>query len=145
MRLHLPVRWLLTLTLLTVAPVVAQTFNGTNAPGTFQDFPFSVPVGTTNLAIAVSGTNTAFSHLLLKKGATPSDTDYDFIALANGQANALNLETPEFTVTNYVLRVRTPANSQTHAFTVTVTTNVPDLRGFARPASKQLVTATSGI
>jgi hypothetical protein len=145
MRSHLTVRWLLILTLLTVVSVAAQTFNGTNPPGSFQDFAFNVPPGTTNLAITVPGTNTAYSHLLLKKGTAPSDTDYDFIALANGQSNAIHLETPEFTVTNYVLRVRTPANSQSHAFTVTVTTNVTDLRSFARPATKPLVTATSGI
>ncbi|HXU76815.1 MAG TPA: hypothetical protein VN794_09615, partial [Methylomirabilota bacterium] len=60
------------------------------------------------------GTTNSFSHLLLKRGVAPSDTSYDFIALANGQTNAINLESPEFAVTNYVLRVRTPTNSLAH-------------------------------
>src|SRR5882757_2963620 len=102
---------------------IAQTYNGTNAPGAFTDFNINLGAGSTNLSITVDATNGAYSYLLLKKGATPSNSSYDFIALANGQTNAINLEAPEFTVTNYVVRVSTPASSTTHAFTLTVATN----------------------
>src|SRR3989442_15329694 len=88
----------------------AQTFSGTNAPGPFHDFPLSLGAGATNLAVTVSGTPTAFSHLLLKAGVAPSDTSYDFIALADGLSNSINLEAPELVVTNYMLRVRTPTD-----------------------------------
>src|SRR6185369_12735146 len=118
---------------------MAQTFTGVNAPGGFQDFPLTIGPGATNLAITLPGTTNSFSHLLLKRGVAPSDTSYDFIALANGQTNAINLETPEFAVTNYVLRVRTPTNSLAHNFTVTVATNVLDLRAATRPATKPMV------
>ena len=57
---------------------------------------------------AITGNATAYSHLLLKAGATPSDTAYDYIAAQNGTTNAINLEAPEFKLTNYVVRVRTP-------------------------------------
>ncbi len=122
-----------------------SSFTGTNAPGAFQDFPLSLRPAATNLAIVVPGNSTTFSWLLLKKGATPSDTDYDFIALANGQTNAINLEAPEVTLTNYVLRVRTPTNSLTHAFTVTVATNVAGLRTAALPATKVISAYTDGV
>src|SRR5262245_5592390 len=114
--------------LLSGLKVSSQTFTGTNPSGTFQDFAFSVGGTATNLAITIPGSTNVFSHLLLKKGAAPSDTSYDFIALANNQTNAINLEVPEFVVTNYVLRVRTPTNSPAHTFTVTVRTNVNDMR-----------------
>ena len=124
------------LALLTASPVLAQSFSGVNSPGGFQDFPFSTGVGATNLAITLPGTPSAFSHLLLKAGGSPSDTNYDFIALANGTTNVINLEAPEFKATNYVLRVRTPVTSLTHSFTVAVLTNVADMRATNRPASK---------
>src|SRR2546426_1450498 len=122
----------------------AQTFSGTNAPGTFHDFPLSLGAGATNLAVTVTGSPTAFSHLVLKAGGAPSDISYDFIALANGEANSINLEAPEFAVTNYVLRMRTPTNSLTHSFTVTVLTNVTDMRTAGRAATKSLVTTNQG-
>src|SRR5438128_3398407 len=118
----------------------AQTFSGTNAPGAFQDFPLSVGAGATNLAVTITGSPTAFSYLLIKAGGAPSDISYDFIALANGAANSINLEAPEFVVTNYVVRVRTPTNSLTHNFTLTVLTNVADVRSANRAATKSLVT-----
>ncbi len=138
LRLILYVSALLTLNL------SAQTFSGTNAPGTFQDFALSLGPGATNLAITVPGTASAFSHLLLKAGGAPSDTSYDFIALANGEANSINLEAPEFAVTNYVLRVRTPTNSLSHSFTVTILTNVTDMRAANRAATKSLVSTNRG-
>src|SRR5437867_2363861 len=131
---------ILALSALRPASCGAQVFTGSNVPGGFQDFNITIGAGVTNLAITLPGNSSAFSHLLLSKGVAPSDSSYDFIALANGQTNAVNLEPPEFTVTNYVLRVRTPTNSLTHNFTVTVTTNVTDLRTPARPATKSLVT-----
>src|SRR5437762_10906243 len=118
----------------------AQTFSGTNSPGTFHDFPLTLAPGATNLAVTVTGSPTAFSHLLIKAVGAPSDINYDFIALANGEANSINLEAPEFAVTNYVLRVSTPTTSLTHNFTVTVLTNVTDMRTANRAATKSLVT-----
>ena len=136
---------LATLGLLTVN-VGAQffTLTGTNQPGTARDFPLALSTGTTNLAIQVGGAPTTYSHLLLKAGAPPSDTNYDFLAAENGEANAINLEAPEFRLTNYVLRVRTPSNSLAHSFTVTVNTNVSDLRTVARPATKSLISTNQG-
>src|SRR4030095_1453971 len=87
------------------------TLTGTNQPGTARDFPLALSAGTTNLSIQVGGALTTYSHLLLKAGAPPSDTNYDFLAAESGKANAINLEAPEFRLTNYVLRVRTPSNS----------------------------------
>src|SRR5437762_2217660 len=106
----------------------AQTFSGTNPPGGAQDFPITVGTGSTNLSMSVAGTATSFSHLLLKKGSPPSDSDFDFIAAADGQTNAINLELPELQVANYFLRVRTPANSLAHNFTVTLLTNQVEFR-----------------
>src|SRR5262249_9340402 len=57
--------------------VSAQTFVGTNQPGTFQDFPLTVSAGATNLAISIGGSSTTFSDLLLKAGGAPSDTNFD--------------------------------------------------------------------
>ena len=95
----------------------AQTFSGSNAPGTATDFSFSLNAAATNLSVIVPGDGGAFSHLLIRKGSAPTDTDYDFISPLNGQTNALHLEMPELSAGNYFIRVRTPANSLTHAFT----------------------------
>src|SRR5262249_31176505 len=57
----------------------------------------------------------------------------------------INLEAPEFTATNYVVRVSTPASSASHSFTLTVTTNVSNIRSAAAPATKSLVALTAGI
>src|ERR1041385_2368711 len=131
-------------TILLALNLSAQTFSGTNTPGAFQDFAINLGLGATNLAISVPGSPTAFSHLLLKAGATPSDTSYDFIALADGQANFINLEAPEFKVTNFFLRVETPTNSLPNSFTVTVLTNVTDMRAAGRAATKSLVSTNQG-
>ena len=126
--------------------VYAQSFtlSGTNAPDSVQNFPITLAPGTTNLGISVAGNATAFSHLLLKAGATPSELSHDFKAAEDGRSNAINLESPEFKLTNYVLQVRTPANSLTHGFTVTVATNVADMRSASRPATKPLASISQG-
>src|SRR6266568_9098838 len=93
----------------------AQTFLGTNAPGTAQTFSFTPGAGATNLALSVAGGSAAYSHLLLKAGTVPNDTNYDFIASLDGAGNAINLEAPQFQITNYVARVRTPVASLQHA------------------------------
>jgi len=121
-----------------------QNLSGNNPPGGITDFPISVSAGTTNLSLSVAGSPTTFSHLLLKRSTAPGDTDFDFIAAQNGQANAINLEQPELQTTNYVLRVRTPTNSLAHNFTVIVATNQADLRGISRPATKPLVSTNQG-
>jgi len=127
-----------------VATAPAQGFSGTNQPGAGQNFVFSTGAGATNLALTVPGSATVFSHLLLRAGVAPTDTAYDFLAALNGQTNAINLELPELKPTNYVLRVRTPSNSLVHSFTVTLVTNVADLRATNRPATKPLVSTNAG-
>ncbi len=124
----------------------AQSFTlaGTNQPGTAQNFPITLAAGTTNLALSVAGSSTIYSHLLVKKGAAPNDLDYDFLAAQNSTANAINLEAPEFTLTNYVLRVRTPADSLAHSFKITVVTNTPDIRSASQPATKSSSSTSQG-
>jgi len=124
--------------------ISSQTFSGTNAPGDAQDFPITVGAGATNLSITVGGSATAYSHLLLKLGAPPSDTDFDFIAALDGQTNAINLELPELQAGGYVLRVKTPSSSLTHSFTVNVATNQTNLRSAARPATKPIESVSQG-
>lgn len=136
---------LIAMTGLAVPGSFSQTFTGTNLPGGFQDFDITVSSGATNLAIVVPGNTGEFSHLLLKRGGTPSQSDYDFIALANGHTNAIHLELPELSAGSYVVRVLTPAISAAHNFTASVAVNVPDLRLAARPVNKPLVTATHGV
>ena len=79
---------------------------GTNAPGQTTNFTFSLNTGATNLALVVSNNASAYSHLLLARGRTPTDTDFDFIARVNGQTNQIVLEAPEFRATNYGLALR---------------------------------------
>ena len=131
---------------LSNSATVAQSFNftGTNQPGTAQNFSFTLIPGTTNLGITVVGNASAFSHLLLKRGVAPTDVDYDFQAAQDSAPNAINLEVPEFIRTNYVVRVRTPADSLAHSFTVTVTTNTSGIRSAPRPATKSLVSTNQG-
>jgi len=120
------------------------TLTGSNLPGATRDFPINIPAGVTNVAISIDGTATGFSHLLLRAGAVPTDTTYDFIASLDGQPNAINLETPQLTPANYTLRVRTPLASLAHPFTVTVSTNLSGLRTAALPATKPLAATTTG-
>jgi hypothetical protein len=119
-------------------------FTGTNQPGAGQNFAIPLTAGTTNLSISITGGAATHSHLLLRKGIAPSDADHDFSAAQDGAGNAINLESPEFTLTNYVLRVSTPATSQSHSFTVTVTTNVAGIRSAANPATKSLAATNQG-
>src|SRR5438552_3662705 len=95
---------------------IAQNFIGTNAPGQGTNYSFTLTTGATNLSLVVSNSAGAYSYLLLRKGATPTDTDFDFAARLNGKTNEINLESPEFVVTNYGLRVSTPAASATDPF-----------------------------
>jgi hypothetical protein len=125
-------------------PTHAQSFVGTNAPGSAQNFAFTLGPSVTNLSVAVAGSGSTYSHLLLRAGLAPTDTDYDFIAQLDGAGNAINLEAPQFKLTNYVARVRTPVGSLTHVFTLNVVSNVTDIRNLARPATKPLVSTNSG-
>ena len=138
--------WTTLLALLTLSPLLpAQTFVGTNQPGGATNFTFTLPAGVTNLSLTISNTATAFSHLLLKKGGEPTDTDADFAARVNGKfTNAINLEWPEFAATNYGLRVRTPAGSAAQAFQVILSTNRSDLRLAAYPVQKPITFTTTG-
>ncbi|MDW8382549.1 MAG: LamG-like jellyroll fold domain-containing protein [Verrucomicrobiota bacterium] len=122
----------------------AQTFVGTNSPGTGTDFVITLGVGSTNLSLVVSNSGTAWSHLLLKRGGAPTDANFDFISRLDGVNNRINLEWPEFVPTNYGLRVRTPSGSATHAFQVVLTTNRADLRSAAYPVLKPVVFSVSG-
>jgi len=122
----------------------AQSFIGTNAPGGAQNIAFTPGASSTNISVAVAGSGSTFSHLLLRAGIAPTDTDYDFIAQLDGAGNAVNLESPQFKLTNYIARVRTPLNSLTHVFTMNVVSNVLDMRGVARPATKSLLSTNTG-
>ena len=131
--------------LLFGSPIHAQTFVGTNSPGAGSDFTFSVPAGATNLSLSLSNTAASWSYLLLKRGAPPTDTDFDFISRLDGAANQLNVEPPEFVdATNYGLRVLTPLGSAEHGFSVGLRTNQTGLRSAASPVLKTLVCSTSG-
>lgn len=123
----------------------AQTFIGTNAPGAATNYSFTVGVGATNLSLIISNAPATYSYLRLAKGRTPTDTDFDFISRLNGATNRINLQSPEFVVTNYGLRVSTPAGSTTHAFSVVLTTNRTDLRTAAYPVLKPLAFTTTGV
>ena len=120
----------------------AITLTGTNQPGVASFFQVAVAAGTTNLAISVNGNASAFSYLSLKAGAVPGTGDFDFSAAQSSTSNAINLELPQLQVTNYFLQVSTPANSAVHAFTITVTNNVTNLRSTSRPATKPIISVT---
>lgn len=122
----------------------SYTLTGTNQPGAAMDFSIPLGPGATNLSLSVAGTASSYSQLLLRAGVAPSATNYDYIALQTGQGNAINLEAPEFKLTNYVLRVFTPTNSLAHTFTVSVLTNATDFRSLTRPATKTLITTNQG-
>jgi hypothetical protein len=132
------------LAVLSLDPVLAQTFVGTNAPGTGSNFTFTVGASATNLSLVISNSAAAYSYLLLRNGGTPTDTVFDFAARLNGQTNEINLESPEFAPGTYGLRVSTPAASATDPFQVVLTTNRTDLRSAAYPVLKPLVFSTTG-
>ena len=128
-----------------VPQVTAQNFIGTNAPGAGTNFNFNVGVAATNLSLVISNSANTYSYLLLKRGGTPTDTDFDFVSRVSGRTNHINLQLPEFsTPTNYGLRVLTPGTSTTHTFNVRLTTNRTDLRSAAYPALKPLAFSTTG-
>jgi hypothetical protein len=136
------------LTTLALAAAVlhtqAQTFVGTNAPGTGSNFTFTNGPAVTNLSLVISNHASSYSYLLLARARTPSDVDFDFVSRLAGATNRIVLQAPEFVATNYGLRVLTPAASAQHAFTVTLTTNRTDLRTAPYPVLKPLVFTTPG-
>ncbi len=119
----------------------AQSFTGTNAPGGVTNFSFAVPASATNLSFTLPGSATAYSHLLIRRGATPTDTVYDFSSQIAG-TNAIHLELPEAAPGTYHCRVRTPAASTAHGFTLTVASNLSDLRTAQKPVTRLL---TNGV
>jgi large repetitive protein len=137
---------LLLLLLLFCAPagIIAQTFIGTNSPGQGSNYTFTTTAAATNLSLVISNSASTYSYLMLKKGGAPSDTDFDFVARVSGQTNEINLELPEYAVTNYGVRVSTPGASATHSFRVLYTTNRTDLRSAAYPVLKPLAFTTTG-
>src|SRR5688572_20567935 len=142
---RLPLALALIATLLGTLPVLAQTFSGTNAPGSATNFSLTLTAASTNLSIIVAGNSSAYSHLLLKRGSAPTDLDYDFISAFNGQTTALHLEIPELSAGDYFIRVRTPVGSQIHNFTVVLQTNVSDMRSIGRPVSKPFDSGSLGV
>lgn len=125
--------------------LAAQSFVGTNAPGGATNFNFNVSVGATNLSLVVSNSANTYSYLLVKRGGTPTDTDFDFVSRVNGRTNHINLQLPEFAApTNYGLRVLTPGASTAHSFNVALTTNRTDLRSAAYPVLKPLAFSATG-
>src|SRR5687767_1562511 len=96
--------------LMALGSVTAQTtssFSGTNAPNAFTEFSVTVDESVTNISFVLSGTATSYSHLLVKKGAPPSDTDFDYISAQAGKTNSVNLELPDLGVGVYHIRVQT--------------------------------------
>jgi hypothetical protein len=123
-----------------------QTFVGTNSPGQGTNFTFTLGASATNLSLVVSNTGSAYSCLLLKKGGVPaSDTDFDFISRLDGRTNRIDIEPPQFTPTNYGLRVLTPSGSAAHSFHVALSTNRTDLRSGAYPLLKPVVFSSSTV
>lgn len=116
---------------------LAQTFTGTNAPGGATNFTFSISAAATNLALTLPGSATAYSSLMIRRGMPPTDTAYDFSSQVMG-TNAVYLELPEAAPGTYYCRVRTPVASAAHAFTLTVETNLSDLRTAQKPVTRLL-------
>ncbi len=125
--------------------LAAQTYPGTNAPNTAS--PYAVPVGAaaTNLSFSVNGGASAYSYVLVRKGSPPTDTSYDFSSQLTGQPNAVHLDQLDVSAGTYYVRVKTPAGSATHAFSLVVETNRTDLRTSARPVSKSISGFASGL
>lgn len=132
----------LCLALFATGATAQTSLVGTNTPGTARNFTFSIVPGVTNFQMVMSNSATAFSHLLVKRGVAPTDTDYEYSSTWDGTTNTIYLETPEVTVTNFHIRVRTPANSLTHSFTVVLRTNTAQYKTALKPVTKPL---SSGI
>ena len=123
----------------------AQTFSGTNAPGSGSGFTIPVPAAATNLSLVLSNTASSWAYLFLKRGAPATETDFDFVSRLDGRANQINLEPPQFVAgTTYGLRVSTPAASARTAFAVEVTTNRADLRAGGYPVLKPAAFVATG-
>jgi large repetitive protein len=121
---------------------MGQSLVGTNTPGTARNHTFNVVAGVTNFSLILTGTPlSAFSHLLVRKGVAATDVDYDFASQWDGTNNTIFLETPQVSATNFHIRVRTPANSATHNYTVVLRTNTGGFKNTNRPVMKPL---TSG-
>jgi hypothetical protein len=118
----------------------AQTYVGTNAPGGVADFTVQIGAGSTNLAITLTGDNSGYSLLLLRKGVTPTETAYDYASLEANRPNALFLENPELSSGTWHIRIKTPATSPAHRYSLLVQTNRSDLRGPNTPVTKPLNT-----
>src|SRR5688572_24481750 len=103
---------------LLAGTAMGQSRVGTNAPGTATNYTFNIVPGVTNFSLVVSGSVSTFSHLLVRRGVAATDVDYDFSSTWNGTTNSIYLESPQVSATNFHIRVRTPANSLTHSFTV---------------------------
>lgn len=127
---------------LLAGTALGQTLVGTNTPGTARNYIFATVNGVTNFSLVVSGSVSTFSHLLLRRGQAATDTEYDYSSTWNGVTNWIYLESPQVLPTNWHIRVRTPANSLTHSFTVLVRTNTTLFKTASKPVSKPLTTGT---
>ena len=120
---------------------MGQSLVGTNTPDTARNHTFNVVAGVTNFSLVVSGSVSTFSHLLVRRGVAATDTDYDFASQWNGMTNSIYLELPQASQTNFHIRVRTPANSLSHSYTVLLRTNTTLYKTEHKPVMKPL---TSG-
>jgi hypothetical protein len=120
------------------AGLSADAFLGTNTPNSYSEFSITVGADITNLSLKLPGNASGYSYLFLRKGAAPSETVYDFSSKLDGQTNDIHLEQPEVSAGTYFIRVRTPATSATHSFTVQAEGNCTGMRTSERPVSKPL-------
>ncbi len=120
------------------------SFTATNQPGTATTFSFQITPAETNLSMRIANTAAAYSHLYLKRGSPPAESDFEFRASIDGQDNAIHLETPELGTGEYFLMVRTPPGSAEHAFEVMVASNSPNLRTASTPVSKRSAMNATG-
>jgi hypothetical protein len=120
---------------------MGQSLVGTNTSGTARNHNFTLVAGVTNFSLVVSGSVSTFSHLLVRRGVAATDTEYDFASQWNATTNSIYLETPQVAATNFHIRVRTPAESLTHAYTVLLRTNTGNFKSTNKPVMKPL---TSG-
>lgn len=135
----------LLLAALLAPAALAQTFTGSNNPGTAQDFSISVSAPQTGLSVATTNNNgSAFSHLYLKSNGTATELNFDWAARFDGVQNEIHLERPELVTGSYGLHIATPANSGTHAFNVVATANPAGLRTAAKPVSKPVTGSSTG-
>lgn len=127
------------------AGLSADSFSGTNTPNSYTDFTLAVGADVTNLSLVLPGSATKYSHFLLRKGAAPTDTVYDFSSRLDAQTNAVHLEKPELSAATYYIRVRTPSGSASHDFLLSAEANRPGMRSADRPVSKTLGTKLTSV